>query len=130
MFAVSAIVLTRPFGSIAQQQPKIPRIGFLGPTLPSAADKQLRVFRAELRSLGYEEGRTIYIDYRWAEGDYRKASNLTQELLRLNVDLIVVIGTPMVAAAKRVATQLPIVMTVSGDPVASGLVAIRSHNAA
>lgn len=76
-----------------------------------------------MQSLGYIEGRNIEIEVRWAEGKYDRLAELAAELVRLRVDIIVTGGTPGVRAAKQATTTIPIVMTVTGDAVASGLVA-------
>ena len=105
----------------APQANKIPRIGYL--TLragPSEADK---VFLQGLRDLGYIDGQNITIDYRWAAGDVTKLSNLAEELVRINVDIIVAATTPAVQAAKNATKTTPIVMTGSADPVGTGFVA-------
>ena len=85
--------------SQAQQPKKVPRIGFLG--LPSASSfgKQMEALRAGLRDLGYLEGKNVLIDYRWAEGNYDRLSDLAGELVRLRVDILVTHGTPGTIAA-------------------------------
>src|SRR5262245_30730616 len=111
------------------QQPAAPagkvfRIGFVG---PSAADSlpmipRYEAFRAGLRDLGYEEGRNLVIEFRWAEGQYDRLPALFAELVRLNVDVLVTYGTPGIVAAKQATSTIPIVMAGSGDAEASGLV--------
>jgi putative tryptophan/tyrosine transport system substrate-binding protein len=76
-----------------------------------------------LRALGYEEGRNIVIEYRWAEGKYERFPALTAELIALKVDAIVTAGTPASLAVKNATTTIPLVMVAVGDPVATGLVA-------
>ena len=112
-----------PLGVRAQQATKTYRIGFVG--LPSADSLPLRpeAFRAGLRDLGYQEGRNIVIEYRWAEGRYERLPALFAELVRLNVDVIVTHGTPGALAAKQVTNTIPIVVAVIGDAEASGVVA-------
>jgi putative ABC transport system substrate-binding protein len=102
---------------------KVFRIGFLG--LPSADSlpKRTEAFRAGLRDLGYQEGRDIGIEYRWADSHYDRLPALLAELINLNVDVIVTHGTPGVMAAKQATSTIPIVIAVVGDAVASGLVA-------
>jgi ABC-type uncharacterized transport system substrate-binding protein len=80
-------------------------------------------FRQELSKLGWTEGKNIAIEYRFAEGKSDHLPELAAELVRLKVDLIVVAATPSALAAKKATTNIPIVMTNVGDPVASGLVA-------
>ena len=112
-----------PFVARAQEAPKAYRIGFVG--LPSAGSLPERpeAFRAGLRDLGYQEGRNIVIEYRWAEGRYERLPALFAELVRLNVDVIVTHGTPGALAAKQVTNTIPIVVAVIADPEASGVVA-------
>jgi ABC-type uncharacterized transport system substrate-binding protein len=119
---VTAILLVSFHQAEAQQPKKVPRIGFLG--LPSASSfgKQMEALRAGLRDLGYLEGKNVLIDYRWAEGNYDRLSDLAGELVRLRVDILVTHGTPGTIAAKRATTTIPIIMTTSADAVASGLV--------
>jgi len=124
LFSIPLVVAVVVVAALAQaQQPKkVPRIGFLG--LPSASSfgKQMEALRAGLRDLGYLEGKNVLIDYRWAEGNYDRLSDLAGELVRLRVDILVTHGTPGTIAAKRATTTIPIIMTTSADAVASGLV--------
>jgi ABC-type uncharacterized transport system substrate-binding protein len=113
-----------PLISVAQTlSAKVLRVGFLG--LPSADSlpKRTEAFRTGLRDLGYQEGRDIVIEYRWANSNYDRLPALLAELINLNVDVIVTHGTPGVAAAKQATSTIPIVIAVVGDAVASGLVA-------
>jgi putative tryptophan/tyrosine transport system substrate-binding protein len=102
---------------------RIFRVGFLG--LPSADSlpKRTEAFRAGLHDLGYQEGRDVVIEYRWADSNYDRLPALLAELINLNVDVIVTHGTPGVVAAKQATSTIPSVMAVVGDAVASGLVA-------
>ena len=123
VMALGASALASPLASFAQQQPtKIPRLGFLGPTTAAGIATRLEAFRAGLRDLGYVEGRSIYIDYRWAEGDYGRLPALAAELVGINVDVIVTHATNGSRAAKQATTTIPIVIAATGDAVASGLV--------
>ena len=76
-----------------------------------------------LRELGWIEGRTITIEYRWAEGRDERFAEIAAEFVRLKVDVIVTSGTPQVLAAKQATSVIPIVFATAGDPVGSGLVA-------
>jgi putative ABC transport system substrate-binding protein len=80
-------------------------------------------FRDGLRDLGYEEGRNILVEYRWAEGNYQRFPALVAELLALKVDVIVTAGTPASLAVKSATTSVPVVMVAVGDPVGTGLIA-------
>jgi putative tryptophan/tyrosine transport system substrate-binding protein len=76
-----------------------------------------------LRELGWMEGRTITIEYRWAEGREERFAEIAAEFVRLKVELIVTSGTPAVMASKKATSVIPIVFATAGDPVGSGLVA-------
>ena len=102
-----------PLASFAQQQPKIPRIGFLGPSSAVGIATRLEAFRVGLRDFGYVEGKTIFIDYRWAEGNYGRLPGLAAELVGLNVDVIVTHATNGSRAAKQATTTIPIVMAAT-----------------
>jgi putative ABC transport system substrate-binding protein len=107
----------------AQQAGKVYRIGYLGSTSPSNYQAPLvEALRQGLRSLGYVEGKNLAIEYRWAEGRYDRLPGLAAELVNLKVDLIVTHGTPGSLAARQATTTIPIVMALSGDAVATGLV--------
>ena len=112
-----------PLAARAQEATKAYRIGFVG--LPSAGSlpERPQAFRAGLRDLGYQEGRNIIIEYRWAEERYERLPTLFAELVRLNVDVIVTHGTPGALAAKQVTNTIPIVVAVIADAEASGVVA-------
>ncbi len=107
------------------QQPaaKVPRIGFLGNSTAELEANLVGPFRDGLRALGYEEGRNIVIEYRWAEGKYERFPALIAELIALKVDVIVTAGTPASLAVKKATTSIPLVMVAVGEPVATGLVA-------
>jgi len=107
----------------AQQTGKVYRVGFLGIANASSWASQIAALRQGLRDLGYEEGRNLVIEYRWAEEDLDRLPKLAAELVSLKVDLIVTHGTPGSRAAKQATTTIPVVMAAVGDPVRSGLVA-------
>jgi ABC-type uncharacterized transport system substrate-binding protein len=111
----------------AQQQEKIFRIGFLDGSSVSSSRLRLEAFWREIRKLGWIEGKNITIESRFAEGDPGRLPELAAELVRLNIDLIVVVATPSALAAKNATATIPIVMTSSGDPVGAGLVASLSR---
>ena len=79
-------------------------------------------FREGLRELGYEEGRNIAIEYRWADGQYERFAALVTELIAAKVDVIVTAGTPAALAVKKATSTVPLVMVAVGDPVGTGLV--------
>jgi putative tryptophan/tyrosine transport system substrate-binding protein len=116
---VGGAVIGWPQPVRAQQPTKIPRIGFLGPT--SASHPPIAGFLAGLRDLGYVDGKTIVIEFRWAEEDYDRLAALAAELVRLDIDVLVTFSNPGVVAAKRATKTIPIVIAISGDAVRSGL---------
>jgi len=118
---VLALLLAAPVAAESQAG-KVYRIGFLG--LSSATDyaAYLQAFRQGLRDLGYEEGRNISIDYRWAEGHDERLPALAAELVRLNPDVFVTHAIPGIRAAQQATSTIPIVMGTSSDPVRLGLV--------
>jgi ABC-type uncharacterized transport system, periplasmic component len=109
-----------PLAAHAQQ--KIPRIGFMGNSTAALETNLVDAFREGLRELGYEEGRNIAIEYRWADGNYDRFPTLAEELIAARVDAIVTAGTPAALAVKRATTTVPLVMVAVGDPIGTGLV--------
>jgi putative ABC transport system substrate-binding protein len=107
------------------QQPmaKLPTIGFLGAATPSAWSQRVAAFVQRLRELGWTEGRTVVVEYRWAEGRSERFLEIAAEFAQLKVDVIVAAGTPAVLAAKQATSVVPIVFVGAGDPVGTGLVA-------
>ena len=123
IFALGASALAAPFVSFAQQQGKVWRIGFLT-AFPSDNDPRFEVFKQQLRDLGHVEGKTIIIDYQTVEGKYDRLPALAADLVRRNVDVIMVDGgTPAAIAAKNATKTIPIVLAAINDPVGQGLVA-------
>ena len=116
-------LLAAPLATGAQPPGKVHRIGFLGNSTAALESNLVGPFREGLRELGYVEGRTLVIEYRWAEGQYERFPALIAELVALKVEIIVTAGTPAALAVQRARTTLPLVMVAVGDPVASGLVA-------
>jgi putative tryptophan/tyrosine transport system substrate-binding protein len=85
--------------------------------------QNLDAFRRGLRDLGYVEGQSIVIEYRFAEGDFDRLPELAAELVRLEVAVIVAAPTPAAAAASKATATIPLVMINVGDPVGLGLIA-------
>jgi ABC-type uncharacterized transport system substrate-binding protein len=122
---VSGLALTAlsaPNRARAQQAAKVPRVGFLSP-LSLATDTRLESFLQGLRELGYVDGQTIAIKFRFGDGKPERLSGLAAELVRLKVDVIVATAQASTEAARRATGTIPIVFAVVGDPVAVGLVA-------
>jgi putative tryptophan/tyrosine transport system substrate-binding protein len=112
-------LLVAPIDSQAQQAAHIPRVGFLDPGHPG----HNLAFRQGLHALGYVEGQTVIVERRSWEGRPERAPELMAELIRLQVDVLVVAASRLVPAAKRATTTIPIVMIAGGDPVTTGLIA-------
>jgi putative tryptophan/tyrosine transport system substrate-binding protein len=110
-----------PITGRAQQPSKIARIGFLRYASPH--EKQFNAFRDGLRALGYVEGQNIVIEQRYANGVLDRLGALAAELVRLNLDVIVVDGDPTSRAAKAATSAVPVVFTLTTDPVGGGLAA-------
>jgi putative tryptophan/tyrosine transport system substrate-binding protein len=111
-----------PLLARAQQPAKLPTVGFLGATTPSAQKKWTDAFVQRLRELDWIEGRNVTILYRWAEGRTDRAAETFAEFVRLNVEVIVTHPTALAVAAKQATSLIPIVFALAGDPVGSGLV--------
>jgi ABC-type uncharacterized transport system substrate-binding protein len=112
-----------PLAARAQQRGNLPTIGFLGQSTRSAASEWTAALMQRLSELGWLEGRTVAIDYRWAEGREERYAELAAEFVRLKVDVIVTSGTPAVMASMRATSTIPIVFATAGDPVGNSLVA-------
>src|SRR5258708_2830030 len=119
---VGGAAAVRPFAVRAQQVTKLPTIGFLGAGSPSGWSHWTAAFLQRLHELGWVEGRTISIEYRWAEGHSERYAEITAEFVRLKVDVIVSVGSAALAT-KRVTSAIPIVFTVAADPLGDGMVA-------
>ena len=121
---LAGALLTTPLLAEAQPAKKIPRVGVLGGQSPEMSPPPpILALRQGLRELGYVEGQTIAIEWRWAQGKNERFSDLAAELVQLKVDVIVAATTPGVQAAQRATRTIPIVMGFASDPVALGLVA-------
>ena len=122
--AFCSMLLALPFPAWTQQPGKIFRIAFLDGSTAYGMAVLVEAFRQELSKLGWIEGKNLTIDYRFAENKGTdRLAELAADLVRLKVDLIVVTGGPVVLAAKKATTTIPIVMVTAGDPVGQGLVA-------
>ena len=110
-----------PLVARAQQAGRLPTIGYLGSSTPTGTPYNA-AFVQRLHELGWIEGRTVAIEYRWAEGHSERYAEIAAELVRLKVDVIATSGASAYAA-KEATSSIPIVFFVSQDPVAAGLVA-------
>jgi putative ABC transport system substrate-binding protein len=119
---ISGATLAWPTAARAQPSKK-PTVGFLGASTPAAAEHWVAAFAQRLRELGWTEGRSVAIEYRWAEGRNERMAEIAAEFVRAKADVIVAQGTQAALAAKNETTAVPIVFALPGDPVGSGLVA-------
>jgi putative ABC transport system substrate-binding protein len=119
--AVAGAATVLPLSVRAQQAGKLPIVGFLGASASGFAP-WAAAFVAGMRELGWVEGRTIAIDYRWSEGRPERYAEIAAEFLRLKVDVILTVGSA-VPIVRQATTVIPIVFAVAIDPVGSGLVA-------
>jgi putative ABC transport system substrate-binding protein len=105
------------------QPATLPTVGFLGPLTQSAQSDWTAAFVQRMRELGWIEGQTVAIEYRWAEGRSKRFAEIAAEFVRLKVNVIVTAGTLAAAAVKQATAGIPIVFAAAGDPVGTGLVA-------
>jgi putative tryptophan/tyrosine transport system substrate-binding protein len=112
-----------PLAARAQQPAKLPTVGYLGSATPATQGHLVAAFVQRLRELGWIEGRTIAIEYRWAEGRTERAAEIAAEFVRRKVEVIVTSGTAVIVAAMQATSVTPIVFAAAGDPVGTGLVA-------
>jgi putative ABC transport system substrate-binding protein len=112
-----------PLAARAQQSTKLPTVGFLGATTPSADGQRFAAFVQRLRELGWIEGRNVAIEVRWAEGRTHRFAEIAAEFIQLKVDVILTHTTPATLAAKQATSVIPIIFATAGDPVGSGVVA-------
>ena len=123
IWLLATVLLIPAAPADAQQPAKIPRIGFLIASASSANSDRIAAFRQGLRELGYVEGKTIIVDYRYADGKLDRLPGLAAELMGLNVEVILTGGPADTRAAKNATSTIPIVMTFDNDPVGNGFVA-------
>src|SRR5262245_19535669 len=121
--ALGAMLWAAPARAAAQIAPRIPRIGVLAPAEGTASDPVVGAFPLALRDLGYVEGRTIAIEWRFAGGKTERFAALIDELLRLQVDVLVVGSTAAALTAKEATSTVPIIFVGASDPVGRGMVA-------
>jgi ABC-type uncharacterized transport system substrate-binding protein len=120
---LSATAVSWPVAARAEQPVKLATIGYMGPNSPSVDSYRLPAFVKRLSELGWIEGRTVTIEYRWAEGRSEHLAEIAAEFVQRKVDVIVTAATPPTAAAKQATSTIPIVFAAVGDPVGTGIVA-------
>src|SRR5262245_38618635 len=98
---IGGTVAAWPLAARAQEVAKLPTIGLLGSSTSATMARRIAAFAQRLRDLGWIEGRTIVIEYRWTKGSPERAAEMAAELVRLSVDVIVTSGTPTITAAKK-----------------------------
>jgi putative tryptophan/tyrosine transport system substrate-binding protein len=120
-FALCVSLLVLELSAEAQETKKVPRIGIVRGD-PNAPAPSIKVFRQALQDLGYVEGKNILFEYRYTEGNRDRAKAIVAELVALKVDILFSTQAIVVRAAKEATTTIPIVMAITPDPVATGLV--------
>jgi putative tryptophan/tyrosine transport system substrate-binding protein len=121
LFAVCSILLVTCSAVDAQPAKKIPRIGYF--SLSAGPSERDEAFKQGLRELGWVDGQTVRIEYRWMAGKLDQLSIAAEELVRLNVDLIFATTARVIRAAKEATNKIPIVMPAASDPVGDGFIA-------
>ena len=119
---VIALVIAAAAAPSLAAREQLPTIGFLGASSASSGRVRTAAFLQRLQELNWVEGRTVLIEYRWADGRLNRYAELAAELVRLKVDIIVTAGAQAVIAAKQATSTIPIVFGVASDPVGTGLV--------
>ena len=123
VFAIAICVLLSTFNCsvAAEQAKKLYRVGYLSPRL--GIDSRAEAFRQGLRELGYDEGKNIAIEWRYAKGKSDLFAEMASELVHLKVDCVVAVGVAALGAIKKSTATIPIVMgNIDADPVEQGLV--------
>src|SRR5215475_883407 len=116
------LLLASPVVAHAQPAGRVPRVGYLFYCSPGPS-REIDAFRQGLREVGYIEGQSIAVEYRFASGQVERYPGLAAELVRMNVDVIVAPATPQALAAKQATSSIPIVFVLVADAVGAGLIA-------
>src|SRR5215469_13808173 len=122
LVALGGAAATWPLAVRAQQSQRVPRLGVLLPGTPTSFAPRTQAFVESLRDLGYVEGRTITIEWKWGQDQVDRLPDLAAELVGSQVDVIVTGGTVAARTLKNATRTIPIVMAMVGDPVGAGLV--------
>lgn len=121
--AAVLLLLLSTFVAYAQPSGKMYRIGYIQTATPQEQMPLTKAFDESMRQRGYAEGRNVVIERRFAMGKQELLPELASELVRLDVDVIVTGGNPVIAAVKKATSTIPIVMAAGRDPVGSGFIA-------
>ena len=105
----------------AQQPKRVPRIGYV--TLSSGPSDRDESFTQGLRELGWVDNKNIMVAYRWVAGKMDRLAHVAEELVRLKVDVIIATSPPVIQAAKKATSKIPIITPAASDPVGSGFIA-------
>jgi len=122
MLTLGGVAAAWPLAAAAQPSAKLPTIGFIGPSTAAADTTRRAALKQRLAELGWVEGRTMAIEYRWAEGSVPRAGEIAAEYVQQGVDVIVVSGDAQVRAVEKATSTIPIVIAAAADPVGNGLV--------
>ena len=123
VFTLCSMLFALSVPAKAQQMAKVPRIGIVSGTgNPNEGGSSIKIFRQALQDLGYSEGKNILFEYRYTEGDRDRIPGIIAEFMTLKVDILFSTQAIVVRAAKQVTQTIPIVMAITPDPVAFGLV--------
>ncbi len=117
---ISGVLVGHPLAALAQPA-NLPTIGFLGAGSETSWAPMVAAFDERLRQIGWSDGQTITIVYRWAEGKSDRYREIATEFIQRRVNVILTVGSA-VAAVKQATTSIPIIFAASLDPVASGFV--------
>ena len=121
--ALGTCILAPPFSAFAQPHGKVWRVGFLvGRRRLSHDSDFLTAFPKGMHDLGYIEGKNLVIEWRFADGEYERLPDLAAELVKLKVDIILAVGPPVIIAAQKSTTTIPIVIVTGLDPADAGFV--------
>jgi putative tryptophan/tyrosine transport system substrate-binding protein len=122
---IASGVLVWPIGAFAQQQSKVWRVGFFyfGSRQSALDSGRYGAFVQGMRELGYVEGKNVMFETRFGDGNVERLPNLASELVQLKVDVIVATGSPVYSALRHATNTIPIIVTVTADPVVEGLAA-------